>query len=104
MYGDRRLQPRVSAHRKMQEGTKLSPDAPCPPRAGPCPPSWSPRVPCTTPSSRPVPISGLTPPSGMAGSVSSPHPHFPIQDIWVASTERRLICPLIPQPGGCTGP
>ena len=40
------------------------------------------------------------PPSGMAGSISSPHPHLPIQDIWVTSTKRRLICPLILQPGG----
>lgn len=38
--------------------------------------------------------------SGAAGSFSSPCPHFPIQDIWVSSTRRRLICPLIPQAGG----
>lgn len=38
--------------------------------------------------------------SGAAGSFSSPRPHFPIQDIWVSSTRRRLICPLIPQAGG----
>lgn len=50
--------------------------------------------------------------SGAAGSFSSPCPHFPIQDIWVSSTRRRLICPLIPQAGvvqphgdlSCCGP
>lgn len=78
----------------MEEGT--SPDAPGPPRAGPRPPSWSP---LHSPQLPPAALLRADPPSGMAGSVSSPRPHFPIQDIWVASTERRLICPLIPPPG-----
>lgn len=63
-----------------------------------------------------APTSPCSPPaladSGAAGSFSSPCPHFPIQDIWVSSTRRRLICPLIPQAGGvqphgdlsCCGP
>lgn len=79
----------------MEEGT--SPDAPCPPRA--------PRAggPVHSPQLPPAALLRADPPSGMAGSVSSPRPHFPIQDIWVASTERRLICPLIPQPGAARG-
>lgn len=109
-HWDRRLQPQVSAcGRGKDEGnqancsqtrTKLLPDAPCPPCAGPCLLSWSPRTPSAAPNSLCSPQLQADPPSGMAGSVSSPHPHFPIQDIWVGGAKRRLICPLIPQPGG----
>lgn len=101
-HGHRELQPR--GRREDGGGDPAVPRCPLPAPGRPVPPELEPRDPLESPQLPPRLRLRADPPSGTAGSVSCPHPHFPIQDIWVASTERRLICPLIPQPGAARGP